>query len=200
LYKSVVRENLRKLSQWRFDLQLTLRITDLPLLVFGGACPATGLELRDVLSAAFSIARNLSCWKKCGAVPLTMAPLYSREIRLQIPVGVAAAVSETSTKDSRRWGRRSVEEASCCCLLLPNDRYRRLVAVRCLCCCSRLTACSCRCANTVIGAADDWIWIRNDSGTGESRGPDQHTLHHEFPLFKQLLALVSTAHMGLEHD
>jgi hypothetical protein len=90
LYKSVVRENLRNLSQCRFDLRLTLRITDLPLLVFGGECPCTGLKLRDAFSEAFSIARNLSCWRKCGAVPLTMAPIHSGEIRHQVPVGAAA--------------------------------------------------------------------------------------------------------------
>jgi hypothetical protein len=45
LYKSVVRGNLRLLSQCRLDLQLMLQITDLPLIVFGGACPSTGLVL-----------------------------------------------------------------------------------------------------------------------------------------------------------
>lgn len=100
LYKSVVRENLRSLSQCRFDLQLTLRITDLPLLVFGGVCPSTGMVLRDAFSESFSIARNLACWRKCGAVPLTMAPIYSGEIRSQVPAG-AAAVAASSNNASQ---------------------------------------------------------------------------------------------------
>jgi hypothetical protein len=92
VYKTSFRDNLRKLSQCRFDLQMTLQVTDLPLLVFGGECPTTGVLLRDAFSDAFSIQRNLSCWKKCGAVPLTMAPLKeSNKVRREVPVGVAAA-------------------------------------------------------------------------------------------------------------
>jgi hypothetical protein len=99
LYKSVVRANLRKLSQTRFDLQLSLGITDLPLLVFGGTCPMTGLELQDAFSKAFSIRRNLSCWRKCGAVPLTRAPLFTGEIRTEVPVGAAAVASGIQDDD-----------------------------------------------------------------------------------------------------
>jgi hypothetical protein len=90
IYKSSFRMNLRNLSQCRFDRRLTLQVADLPLLVFGGECPSTGLLLRDAFSDAFSIERNLSCWKKCGAVPLTKAPLHSGEIRREVPVGAAA--------------------------------------------------------------------------------------------------------------
>jgi hypothetical protein len=96
LYKSVVRDNLRRLSQCRFDVRLTLQITDLPLIVFGGECPKTGLELRDAFSEAFSIVRNLACWRKCGAVPLTMAPIHSGEIRHEVPVGEAALAINAS--------------------------------------------------------------------------------------------------------
>lgn len=95
LYKSCVRDNLRTLSQARFDLlpRKTLQITDLPLIVFGGECPSTKLQLRDAFSEAFSIERNLSCWRKCGAVPLTMAPLFAGDIRQEVPVGAAAGVA-----------------------------------------------------------------------------------------------------------
>jgi hypothetical protein len=105
VYKSVVRDSLRKLSQCHFDLQLSLRITDLPLLVFGGECPSTGLQLRDAFSEAFSTARNLSCWRKCGAAPLTMAPLHSGEIQQEVPVGAAAAVATASTLHEAFQGR-----------------------------------------------------------------------------------------------
>jgi hypothetical protein len=47
--------------------------------------------MRDSFSESFSIARNLSCWRKCGAVPLTMAPLFSGEIQQEVPVGAASA-------------------------------------------------------------------------------------------------------------
>jgi hypothetical protein len=59
IYKSSFRENLRNLSQCRFENSLTLQVADLPLLVFGGECPSTGLPLRDAFSDAFSIERNL---------------------------------------------------------------------------------------------------------------------------------------------
>jgi hypothetical protein len=93
IYKSSFRENLRNLSQRRFEAGLTLKVADLALLVFGGKCPSTGIDLRDAFSAAFSIERNLWCWKKCGAVPLTRSLLYSGEIRSEVPVGAAAAAA-----------------------------------------------------------------------------------------------------------
>jgi hypothetical protein len=92
VYKTSFRDNLRVLSQCRFENGLNLQVCDLALLVFGGSCPSTGLRLRDAFSDAFSIERNLSCWKKCGAVPLTRSPLYSGEIRHEIPVGAAQQV------------------------------------------------------------------------------------------------------------
>jgi hypothetical protein len=99
VYKTSFRENLRNLSQCRFENQLTLHVCDLALLVFGGNCPSTGLLLRDAFSDAFCIERNLSCWKKCGAVPLTMAPLFSGEIRHEVPVGAAAAIVAGEEQD-----------------------------------------------------------------------------------------------------
>jgi hypothetical protein len=104
LYKSIVRGNLRKLSQSRFDAKLTLHITDLPLIVFGGKCPKTGIELRDSFSEAFSMARNLDCWRKCGAVPLTKAPIHSGQIRYQVPVGAAATAAASDGLEDEEEG------------------------------------------------------------------------------------------------
>ena len=67
-------------------------MTDLPLLVFGGKCLRTGVELQDAFSIAFSREANLNCWKKCGAVPLTRLPLLSKDIRHEVPVGNAASL------------------------------------------------------------------------------------------------------------
>lgn len=93
VYKSSFRQNLRSLSQRHFEAGLTLKVADLALLVFGGTCPSTGTDLRDAFSDAFSIERNLWCWKKCGAVPLTKSLLFSGELRSQVPVGAAAAAA-----------------------------------------------------------------------------------------------------------
>ena len=92
VYKSSFRANLRLLSQGRFERGLSLKVTDLPLLVFGGKCIKTDLELRDAFSDAFSIQNSLKAWSLCGAVPLTRLPLTTKDIRREIPVGDAAAL------------------------------------------------------------------------------------------------------------
>jgi hypothetical protein len=121
IYKSSFRENLRLLSQCRFENLLTLQVCDLPLLVFGGECPSTGLLLRDAFSDAFSVERNLSCWKKCGAVPLTMAPLHTKHIRHEVPVG-AAVVEEGQPEDDGVQQLRDLENINkfYCDLLTAN--------------------------------------------------------------------------------
>lgn len=96
-FKGKYRGNIRTLSQARFDQKMVLRVTDLPLLVFGGSCPSTGVELEDAFSCAFGLQSNLSCWRKCGAVPLTRLPLQSKEVRREVPVGAAA--THSSAKD-----------------------------------------------------------------------------------------------------
>ena len=96
IYKSVLRDNLRLLSQARFEKKLSMHVSDLPLLVFGGRCASTGTELRDSFSLAFSIERNIACWKKCGAVPLTRSPLHSEEVRHEVPTGPAALLTVTN--------------------------------------------------------------------------------------------------------
>jgi hypothetical protein len=90
-FKSRYRMNIRALSQARFDKKLTIQVHDLPLLVFGGKCEHTEVELIDAFSTSFSIEKNLSCWQKCGAVPLTRLPLKSANVRREVPTGAAAA-------------------------------------------------------------------------------------------------------------
>jgi hypothetical protein len=53
-FKSKYRSNIRTLSQARFNRGLSLSVIDLPLLVFGGECPSTFVELQDAFSSAFS--------------------------------------------------------------------------------------------------------------------------------------------------
>ena len=86
IFKSVFRENLEILSQARFDQRETLQITDLPLLVFGGRDTSTNVDIRDSFSSAFSVDANISCWKKCGAVPLTRSSLLSNQVRHEVVV------------------------------------------------------------------------------------------------------------------
>ena len=98
-FKGGFRRNIRSLSQARFDEKMTLRVVDLPLLVFGGKCPQTGVELEDTFNSAFSVENNLSCWRKCGAVPLTRLPLQSKGVRRELAVGAAAQVELQCEQD-----------------------------------------------------------------------------------------------------
>jgi hypothetical protein len=79
-FKSAFPTNIRLLSQARFERGSSLKVVDLPMLVFGGVCSATKVVLADAFSEAFSVERNLSCWRKCGAVPLTRLPLRSNKV------------------------------------------------------------------------------------------------------------------------
>jgi hypothetical protein len=117
-FKSKYRSNIRQLSQRRFEKKLPLAVIDLPLLVFGGECPSTGVILEDAFTAAFSIERNLSCWRKCGAIPLTREPLKDSAVRREIPVGAAAALAP-STEDEQLLQLKQIEalNGSCCDIL-----------------------------------------------------------------------------------
>jgi len=86
LYKSIYRENLQKLSEARQRQRKTINVSDLPLLVFGGYDDTTKCVLTNAFERAFSLERNLACWKKCGAMPLTRLPLQSSQVRHHIAV------------------------------------------------------------------------------------------------------------------
>jgi len=86
LYKSIYRENLEKLSAVRQKQRKRITVSDLPLLVFGGYDYITKTVLANAFERAFSVQRNLSCWNKCGAVPLTRLPLRSKDVRHQLTV------------------------------------------------------------------------------------------------------------------
>jgi hypothetical protein len=72
-----------------------MKVSDLLFLVFSGKCPQTGVLLRDSFSEAFSIARNLACWKKCGAMPLRRKLLKSSstKIKHKVQVGDGALIA-----------------------------------------------------------------------------------------------------------
>jgi hypothetical protein len=54
--------------------------------------------LRDSFLEAFSTQRNLSAWRKCGAVPLTQRPMDSTHVCHEIPVGAAAQLLEEESE------------------------------------------------------------------------------------------------------
>ena len=68
---------------------------DLPLLVFGGQ--SGDVTLRDAFTAGFSIERNLACWAKVGAAPLTRNCLASEQVRHEV---VMNGVGDAATVDT----------------------------------------------------------------------------------------------------
>jgi hypothetical protein len=115
-FKGSFQSNIRLLTQSRFDKGLHLSVTDLPLLVFGGKCASTGIEL-------FSREANIAVWRKCGAVPLTRAPLKnSNAVRVEVPVGDAASLVANEPPDPKIEQLKQLESMNrfYCQILLSN--------------------------------------------------------------------------------
>jgi len=72
---------------------MTINVNDLPSLVFGGTDPETGLELSDTFDKSFSKDNCLSAWRKCGAVPLTRAPMNDNSIRHELVMNMDETVN-----------------------------------------------------------------------------------------------------------
>jgi hypothetical protein len=96
-FKLAYRKNIGRLSQARFEKDMAVHITDLPLLVFGGHCTKSGAVLTNAFQDAFSHESNLAVWEKCGAVPLTRSAMKSNKVRHEVPVLAALAPQEGLT-------------------------------------------------------------------------------------------------------
>jgi hypothetical protein len=121
-FKGAYRSNIRKITQARFDKSMTVRVTDLPLLVFGGICEATGVELENSFQKAFSNEANLSAWRKCGAVPLTRAALQSDKVRHEVPM-MDALIDDTGLTDNQQIQKlKQLDQMNCyyCQILASN--------------------------------------------------------------------------------
>jgi len=94
LYKSIYRGNLESLSAARKKLRKGIMVSDLPLLVYGGYDYIAKIVLINAFERAFSEKRNLSCWRKCGAVPLTRLPLQSKDVRHLLAVNGSPETQE----------------------------------------------------------------------------------------------------------
>jgi hypothetical protein len=96
-FKGSYRGNIRTLTQHCFDNKLGVKITDLPLIVFGGTCGKSGAVLENAFQEAFSHDSNLAGWAKCGAVPLTRLAVKSNKVRHEVPVMAALEQQEGLT-------------------------------------------------------------------------------------------------------
>jgi len=93
-FKTHYRDNLALLTQSRFEKKKTIAISDLPLIVFGGKDPATGVELQNAFELSFNRTQCLSAWRKCGAVPLTRSVLNSPDVQHEVVLNADGTVNE----------------------------------------------------------------------------------------------------------
>jgi len=118
LYKSIYRSNLRALVEARQARRKTIAVSDLPLLVFGGYDYITKCRLSNAFERAFSQERNLACWKKCGAVPLTRLPLESSQVRHELTFE-----GNVDSKESQRLRDLAQANQIHCDILTTNGFY-----------------------------------------------------------------------------
>jgi len=78
--------SVNDLSQAQFEKKKTITINDLPLIVFGGDDPVTGIKLKNAFELSFNKTQCLSAWRKCGNVPLTMSVLEQPGVRHEVIV------------------------------------------------------------------------------------------------------------------
>ena len=100
LFKCVFRENLEVLSQARFDKDKTLRISDLPQLVFSSEDSDTDIVLQDSLSRDLSIKSNIDYWKKYSVVSLTRSCLLYNQVRHQVVVEADGIINVDSDPEA----------------------------------------------------------------------------------------------------
>ena len=73
------------------------------MLVFGGQDRVTGMRMENTFEETFSKERNLSCWKACGAVPLTRSPLSSRHVRQEVERVDNGGKGHLQLKELEQW-------------------------------------------------------------------------------------------------
>jgi len=92
-FKGDYQNNLHLLASERFKKKKSINVNDLPLLVFGGEDPETGLKLTDAFNNSFSKENCLSAWHKCGAVPLNRSPMNDTTTRHKLVVNADQTVN-----------------------------------------------------------------------------------------------------------
>ena len=116
-FKSSYRRNLRILAMKRQPVRKPIVLADLAVLVFGGEDRITGTKIENTFEKAFSHEKNLSCWKKCGAVPLTRSPLQGPNVRMELErAGGESNEGQKRLKELEHWNH-------CCCDFLTANGY-----------------------------------------------------------------------------
>ena len=118
-FKSTFRQNLETLSQAIFDLDKTLMITDLPLLVFGVKYDGiTDVSCRYAFTEGFSINANLNFWNKCGSVPLTRSCLLYDMVHHEVLVEPDGTVDVDTDPEGKMLADLEFQNKVCCNILI----------------------------------------------------------------------------------
>ena len=116
LFKTNYRKNLESITEYRFTRGLTLKTTDLGLLVFGGQVDDS-LELVNAFEIAFSKEKNLHAWQFVGAVPLTRNCLDSDQVIHEIVVSADGTVDVEADPETAKYMQLEAHNKLCCDLL-----------------------------------------------------------------------------------
>ena len=82
VFKSVYRENLRKLTMHRAKDNQAIKPTDIPLLIFGGDPQEIGLK--SAFEEAFAFEKNIKIWGDIGLYPFTRKCLEDNNVKHEI--------------------------------------------------------------------------------------------------------------------
>jgi len=97
---------------------MTVQVTDLAYLVFGGRDDKTMCKLGDAFSQAFSHENNIKCWKKCGSIPLTRMPLQLGLARYEL--GADGRIDDPQEKEQIHLKRLEDSNRHYCDFLTAN--------------------------------------------------------------------------------
>ena len=117
-FKTYYRTNLELLAEYRFGRHETLKMNDIPLLVFGAELD--GLVLSNAFEMSFSRERNLACWRKVGAVPLTRACLASDQVRREVVINSEGSYDLTVDPEVALLHSLAMHNRLCCDLLASS--------------------------------------------------------------------------------
>ena len=81
LFKSVYRENLSKLTEFRCSIKKSIRPTDIPVLIFGSQ---DEVDLRSAFEEAFAYKKNISIWAEIGLNPFNRRCLQDDKVKHEI--------------------------------------------------------------------------------------------------------------------
>ena len=82
LFKSIYRQNLTKLTEYRCSNNKTIQPTDIPLMIFGGDPQDIGLE--NAFERAFSFKKNVNIWAEIGVNPFNRKCLQDDKVKHEI--------------------------------------------------------------------------------------------------------------------